>query len=233
MSRERPKLAFYSRLTRTQQREYDRSDRLGELPLKPARELGRAAEQLVAALATGDVRATRKSAQMLADEICSRIRRKGVPPRPAPRIRVLKARPRLSGGEYHGLYTLAEDGRCEIRIWMLTAANRQVVRPRTFIRTLLHELVHHIDMTLLDLPSSFHTIGFHARESSMLRAIEASGAVIPGGRRKGKREQSGAKVARSGDGTVDVAPMKTPATRSAPDTPAGRARPGQLDLFRF
>jgi hypothetical protein len=56
------------------------------------------------------------------------------------------------------------------------------VKPRTFLRTLLHEVCHHVDMTLLDLPHSLHTLGFHARESSLLRALERSGATIPGGR---------------------------------------------------
>jgi hypothetical protein len=68
---------------------------------------------------------------------------------------------------------------------MFTAAQRQIVKPRTFLRTLLHEVCHHVDMTWLDLPSSLHTLGFHARESSLVRALERSGASIPGG--KGSR----------------------------------------------
>ena len=229
MPPDRPKLAFYSRLTRAQQREYDRSDRLGELPLKPAPELARAADGLVSALAGGDIRAAGKAAQSLAEEICRRLCQKGIHPRPAPRIRVLKARPRLADGEFHGLYTLHEDRRCEIRIWMLTAANRQVVRPRTFLRTLLHELVHHIDMTSLDLPSSFHTIGFHARESSMLRALEASGARIPGGRPSGGKAP-GVRFPTPDQG-VRPPPSEAPVDEPVTDRIAEPRPTIQLDLF--
>ena len=48
---------------------------------------------------------------------------------------------------------------------------RQVVKFRTFLRTLLHELCHHLDYELLDLADSFHTEGFYKRESSLLRQL--------------------------------------------------------------
>src|SRR4029077_16067149 len=105
-----------------------------------------------------------------------------------------------------------EDGRSEIKVWMFTAAHGQVVKPRTFLRTLLHEVCHHLDMTLLDLPSSMHTMGFHARESSLVRALEQSGARIPGGRAKRKPPARG----RSSPGT---------AKRASPPKPV------QLELF--
>jgi hypothetical protein len=124
------------------------------------------------------------------DEICvalaarSRLRRSP----PPPRVKVLRTRPRTSASEFHGLYTRLETGYSEIRVWMFTAAQKQIVKPRTFLRTLLHEVCHHVDMTWLDLPSSLHTLGFHARESSLVRALERSGASIPGGRRsRGER----------------------------------------------
>jgi hypothetical protein len=42
---------------------------------------------------------------------------------------------------------------------------------RTFLRTLLHEVCHHLDYDLLRLPDSFHTEGFYKRESSLLKQI--------------------------------------------------------------
>ena len=39
-------------------------------------------------------------------------------------------------------------GRDRITLWMLTAKRGQVVAYRTFLRTLLHELCHHLDYTL-------------------------------------------------------------------------------------
>jgi hypothetical protein len=56
---------------------------------------------------------------------------------------------------------------------MLTAKRGQVVAFRTFLRTLLHELCHHLDYTLLHLRDSLHTQGFYQRESSLFHALEA------------------------------------------------------------
>jgi hypothetical protein len=58
---------------------------------------------------------------------------------------------------------------------MRTAQRRQVVKFRTFLRTLLHELCHHLDYELLRLADSFHTEGFYKRESSLLRQILGEG----------------------------------------------------------
>jgi hypothetical protein len=88
----------------------------------------------------------------------------------------------MAKSEFHVLYTRFDSGESEIKVWMFTAAHGRVVKPRTFLRTLLHEVCHHVDMTLLDLPHSLHTLGFHARESSLLHSLERSGADIPGGR---------------------------------------------------
>jgi hypothetical protein len=42
---------------------------------------------------------------------------------------------------------------------------------RTFLRTLLHELCHHLDYRLYRLPDSFHTEGFYKRESSLFHQL--------------------------------------------------------------
>jgi hypothetical protein len=54
---------------------------------------------------------------------------------------------------------------------MRTAAKRRTVAFRTFVRTLLHELCHHLDFELYNLPESFHTRGFFQRESSLTRQL--------------------------------------------------------------
>lgn len=182
----RRRLGFYRRLSRVQQREYDRSDAIDTLPLRPGEVLGAATNRLVQALEGGEPAAVRRAAQRLSDAICAALPRpKGPRHAPAaPRIRVLRVRPRLASGEFHGLYTQSGEAPAEIRLWMFTAQHRQVVRPRTFLRTLLHEICHHLDMTLLDLPNSLHTLGFHARESYLVRVLERSGGRIPGGRRE-------------------------------------------------
>jgi hypothetical protein len=56
-------------------------------------------------------------------------------------------------------------------VWMRTAAFGRVVAFRTFLRTLIHELCHHLDFTYLELPHSFHTEGFFKRESSLVHQL--------------------------------------------------------------
>ena len=241
-NRQPRRFAFFRRLTRGQKREYDRSDAITVLPLRPSPALGATTNGLVAALERGDLPSVRRISQDLADAICLGLAPRGRAARNAPRIRVLRTRPLFAGGEFHGLYTQTARG-SEIRVWMFTAAQKQIVKPRTFLRTLLHEVVHHLDMTLLDFPSSFHTLGFHARESSLLRALERSGARVPGGR---------AKIApplEAPPPKETVSPESRPAPRPAPPEKeavlpeARRARPpapppkpkpprdDQLDLF--
>ena len=60
-----------------------------------------------------------------------------------------------------------------------TAARRQVVAFRTFLRTLCHEICHHLDYEMYALEETFHTEGFYKRESSLANALlaqEAPGA---------------------------------------------------------
>jgi hypothetical protein len=56
---------------------------------------------------------------------------------------------------------------------------------RTFLRTLLHEIVHHLDYELLKLADSFHTEGFFRRESSLFRQI------VPGEEERGGAQDRG------------------------------------------
>jgi hypothetical protein len=54
---------------------------------------------------------------------------------------------------------------------MRTAKHRRVVAFKSFLRTLLHELCHHLDYELYRLPDSFHTEGFYKRESSLFHQL--------------------------------------------------------------
>ena len=88
------------------------------------------------------------------------------------RVRVLAKRPSANWGELHGLYEPAETGELgRITVWMRTAQRRQVVAFRTYLRTLLHELCHHLDYELYGLDESFHTEGFFQRESSLVHQL--------------------------------------------------------------
>ena len=55
---------------------------------------------------------------------------------------------------------------CYIYIQNLTPARGQILAPKTFIDTLLHEWMHHYDMKKLKL-NSIHTSGFYLRLKSL------------------------------------------------------------------
>lgn len=158
---------YYYRLSRGQQRTYRRSDNLAEIPVPDAGELRLWAGVLAEALRTGDAALTTAACRSLLTETCRRL---GVP---APAVAVLADRPAGHWGELHGLYNPGQGGR--ITVWMRTARRRQVVAFRTFLRTLLHELCHHLDFVLLGLDNSFHTTGFYRRESSLYRQLNPLG----------------------------------------------------------
>lgn len=211
------RLSFYGRLSTARKREYDRSDAMRRILIAPAPELGRAANAVVAALEHGKPVAVATASNALVALLCAALERAQRVRIGAPKVKVLRVRPRSSGGEFHGLYTRFEDGRAEIRVWMFTAREKRIVKPRTYLRTLLHEVVHHFDIAAFDLPSSLHTLGFHARESSLLYVLERSGAAVPGAKRT---PAAGAKAAPpaspSVSGQLDLFARPRRATRSSP-----------------
>jgi hypothetical protein len=163
--------AWYARLPPALRRVAEASDRVPALPLTPPPALRDAVAALPAALASGRAAPVRTVAQAIADGVCAALR---VPP---VLVRVELRRPPLRGGELQGLYEPGgRQGRDVVTVWMLTAKRGQVVAFRTFLRTLLHELCHHLDYTYLRLRDSLHTRGFYQRESSLFHALGADGA---------------------------------------------------------
>jgi hypothetical protein len=157
--------SYYQRLTKTQKRIYDESDRIGSVELhRPAAHRDRVLA-LAAALAEGARPPTERAAQALADGLTEALSV------PALRVRVQERRPSWQTGELHGLYEADAKGRYKISLWMRTAQRVQVVKFKTFLRTLLHELCHHLDYQRFRLKDSFHTEGFYRRESSLLRQL--------------------------------------------------------------
>src|SRR5499426_2675687 len=96
---------------------------------------------------------------------------------PSVRVTVLSARPHAKWGELHGLYeSTGKPGKPPtITLWMRTARQKRVVAFRTFLRTLLHEMGHHLDYTLLKLGDSLHTQGFYQRESHLFHQLVTDG----------------------------------------------------------
>jgi hypothetical protein len=166
--------AYFERLTRRQQTIYLRSDAIRSVPLPRAAELRPLARELAHALEGEDRPRTESVAQRLA---LAMTRALGAP---AVRIEVLAARPHARWGELHGLYTWANRPGASptITLWMRTARKKRVVAFRTFLRTLLHELGHHLDYTTLGLGDSFHTQGFYQRESHLFHQLITDGGPV-------------------------------------------------------
>lgn len=153
---------YYHRLTLTEQRIYRESDRVNKLPLGDPATLRREVPCLQAALQDENRDAVQRSCKALTDEINARLSA------PRARVKVLAARPSDDWGEMQGCYDLAEGKNTAlITVWMRTARHKKVVAFRTFLRTLLHEICHHLDYYHLGLADSFHTEGFFKRESSL------------------------------------------------------------------
>lgn len=167
-----PRPAWYRRLPPSLQRVAEQSDRHPSLPLHPHPALLDAVAELPLALAAASAPHVEAVAQRVADGICAAF---GVS---RLRVRVEAQRPHDRRGELHGLYVPGARGaRDVITLWMLTAKRGQVVAQRTFLRTLLHELCHHLDYTYLRLRDSLHSQGFYQRESSLVSALDR--AVVP------------------------------------------------------
>jgi len=167
------RFAYYERLSPAQKRIYRRSDELGALALPPGVELGATVATIRSSLADDRRNDVQRACRHLCDTLNAGYY---VPP---VRLVVLARRPSDDYGELHGLYE-PEEGRrrARITVWMRTAAKRQVVAFRSFLRTVVHELGHHLDYELFALEETFHTEGFYKRESSVANALFAQEGAL-------------------------------------------------------
>lgn len=169
--------AYYDRLSRDQRRIYRRSDALALPGLPPQLDAGAEVATIARALEIADRRGVQAACQGLLDKLTTGYAV------PAIQVRVLTRRPADGDGELHGFYEPAEGRRrARITVWMHTAKRRQVVAFRSFLRTLMHEVAHHLDYELFMLEETFHTEGFYKRESSLTNALLAqrsAGEALP------------------------------------------------------
>ncbi len=158
--------SYYNRLNAAQKRIYRQSDAIPAIVVPGVSSLQHLMQELAAVLQAGG----RDGVERVCRELASRI--SAALQAPPVRVKVLTARPSESWGELHGLYVPAE-GRASaaITVWMRTARRKQVVAFRSFLRTLLHELCHHIDYEVFGLEESYHTQGFYKRESSLFHQL--------------------------------------------------------------
>jgi hypothetical protein len=167
--------AYYDRLSAARKAVYRQSDAIRALELPPGVAVAEPMRTIVEGLAQGHRGIVQKGAQQLVNALVKGYR---VPP---VLVRVLAARPSDVEGELHGLYEPDEDyPTARISVWMRTAQRKQVVAFRSFVRTIVHEFLHHLDYEHFLLPETFHTEGFYKRESSLSNALfAASGIVFP------------------------------------------------------
>ena len=106
-----------------------------------------------------------KAAQMLCDYLCSKFNM------PKSTIKVVnRSQPHRTGysgrlqSKTLGTYTVQTQ---VITLYNLTAIKKHVVSIKVMAATLLHEFIHHYDMTFLKLSDSPHTTGFYKRISDL------------------------------------------------------------------
>ena len=161
------RFAYYDTLGTESRRTYRKSDGILRVELPDAAAMEPFARAIEAALPTEDRRRVEQACQALVDALNAQLQT------PPVLVRVMERRPADNTGELQGLYEPDEvtGGVARITVWMRTARKEQVVKFRTFLRTLLHEVVHHLDYEHYGLAETFHTEGFYARESALLRDL--------------------------------------------------------------
>jgi hypothetical protein len=161
------RFAYYDSLSAVSKRTYRASDRIVRVEVPDPAPLAPIARAVESALAAGDRAETERHCHALVGGLNERL---GTPP---VIVGVLERRPANAEGELHGLYEPDEvtGGVARITLWMRTAQKSQVVKFRTFLRTLVHEFCHHLDYEHFKLAETFHTQGFYARESALVREI--------------------------------------------------------------
>jgi hypothetical protein len=155
------------RFSSADERTYVRSNSISAIRVPRSATLAMRGLAVADALATTDQRRVQAASQQLLDTFCEILRIRPL------LVEVCGVRPRNRYGELHGLYVPASthQARDRVQVWMQTARRLQVVAFKTFLRTLLHELCHHLDYEYLKLRRSFHTEGFYRRESSLVYAV--------------------------------------------------------------
>ena len=209
---------YYKHLSPELKAVYRKSDSIGSVDVPNLVELSKLATQIDEALESEKRERVSNASNAFAAACFTAL---GVP---NVRVHVRSTRPSSDHGELLGLYTFADDeDPARIEVWMRTAAHRQVVRFRTYLRTLVHEMLHHLDATLYALPESFHTEGFYRRESALMRALVPELAEAA---KKKKKKDRAAKAAKAAEA---VATPTIP--KKAPTAEERKSQSRQLDLF--
>jgi hypothetical protein len=156
---------YYDNLSAAKKRIYRKSDAIESIPVKNPYDIHPVTMKLKKSLEDNRRRDVAKHASEICRLVCAGLDTEALT------VRIRSRRPSSSAEELQGLYERAEGETSVLTVWMKTAAKGQVVAFKSFIRTLLHELCHHIDYTYFKLDDSLHTEGFFKRESSLYKQI--------------------------------------------------------------
>ncbi|MGB8338144.1 MAG: hypothetical protein WCD07_06360 [Burkholderiales bacterium] len=156
---------YYHRLSSARKRTYRKSDAIETLAIPDGLDASSLIRQLQQALLDDKRIEVQKISSQLITLLATGYQ---VPPL---EVKVLATRPKNHTGELQGLYQPEEDKPSLISIWMRTAELKKVVAFKTFLRTLIHELCHHLDYEMYQLEETFHTEGFYKRESTLVNVL--------------------------------------------------------------
>jgi hypothetical protein len=159
---------------------YLRSQSVTGLPVQPSPVARGLATRVIGA--PDDHRERRRISQLLVDELSATA---GLPPCQivvADRAQVHQHDGQRLQSRTYGYYRCAfKNGQvadARIRIYHRTAVRQQVISPKVFLNTVLHEWMHHFDFAGLGLERSPHTAGFFARLRALAEALDV-GFVLP------------------------------------------------------
>ena len=156
---------YYDNLSAAKKRIYRQSDAIESIPVKNPGAIHPVTIKLKKSLEGNKRRDVAKHASEICRLVCKDLEIETLI------VKISSKRPSSSTEELHGLYLWEEGETPVLTVWMKTAVKGQVVAFKSFIRTVLHELCHHIDYTYSNLDDSFHTEGFFKRESFLYKQI--------------------------------------------------------------
>jgi len=195
---------YYDNLSAAKKRIYRKSDAIESIPLNSLGRIHPVTVELKRSLEGNKCSEVAKHASEICRLVCGGL---GVE---TLIVKIRSKRPSSRAEELQGLYERTEGEASVLTVWMKTATKGQVVAFKSFIRTILHELCHHLDYTYFNLGDSLHTEGFFKREASLYRQI------VPGDLRK--------KEQRKKDPRKKAAPRKKTRRQSSKE-------PEQMGLF--
>jgi hypothetical protein len=156
---------YYDSLSAAKKRIYRKSDAIKVIPVKTPGDIHPVTMKLKKSLDDNKRRDVARHASEICRLVCEGL---GIE---ALTVRIRSRRPSSSDEELQGLYERTEGETSVLTVWMKTAAKGQVVAFKSFMRTVLHELCHHIDYTYFNLDDSLHTEGFFRREAFLYRQV--------------------------------------------------------------